>query len=188
MIQSTSRQTRTARAVAVGCFAAALLAGSGMIAAAQADEGSHSGSLAGTWMIQVTLRDCTSGAALGPAFPALVTFHRDGSITEDPGGMAFAPGQRTSGHGSWSPGPGHTFAQEMIALILFPTNPNLPGAPGFDPAKAVSPGFFAGSLTVSHTIRFTGADQIESSGTNRFYKSNGEVYRASCSTATGQRF
>jgi hypothetical protein len=76
----------------------------------------------------------------------------------------------------------------MIALILFTTSANLPGTPSFDPAKPVSPGFFAGSATISQTIRLTGADQIESSGTNRFYKTNGEVYRSGCSTATGQRF
>jgi hypothetical protein len=188
MTQRASRQTRTARAIAIACFIAAFLAGSNCIAAAHTDAAPPSGSLVGTWMIQVTLRDCTSGVALGPEFPSLVTFHRDGSITEDPGGLAFAPGQRSSGHGTWSQAPGHTYSQEMIALILFTTSANLPGTPSFDPAKPVSPGFFAGSATISQTIRLTGADQIESSGTNRFYKTNGEVYRSGCSTATGQRF
>ena len=187
MTQRNSRQTRTARAITIACFIAAFLAGTNCIAAAHTDEAPSAG-LLGTWMIQVTLRDCTTGAALGPAFPSLVTFHGDGSISEDPGGLAFAPGQRSSGHGTWSHAPGHTFSQEMIALILFPTDPNLPGAPGFDPSKPVSPGFFAGSATISQTVRLTGADQIESSGTNRFYKTNGEVYRTGCSTATGQRF
>ena len=185
MLQTTSRSIRTFRVITIACLTAALLAGPRLAAAGQDSE---SAGLAGTWMIQVTLRDCASGAPLGPAFPSLVTFHRDGSITEDPAALAFAPGQRTSGHGSWSPEPGHTFAQEMIALVLFTTAPNLPGAPGFDPSKPVSPGFFAGTAKVSQTIRFTGADQIESSGTNTFYKSSGEVYRSGCSTATGQRF
>jgi hypothetical protein len=76
----------------------------------------------------------------------------------------------------------------MIALVLFDTEPNLPGTPTFDPAKPVSPGFFAGWATVSHTVRFTGVDQIASIGTNSFYKANGDVYRSGCSTATGQRF
>jgi hypothetical protein len=76
----------------------------------------------------------------------------------------------------------------MIALIQFSTPANLPAVPGFDPSKPVSPGFFAGSVSVSHTIRLTGSDQIESSGTNAFYKSNGELYRSGCSTATGERF
>jgi len=183
-----SRHTHTVRSITIACFTAVLLAGSGIAVAARSNEGSNSAGLVGTWMIQVTLRDCSSGAALGPAFPSLVTFHLDGSISEDAGGVAFAPGQRTSGHGTWTPQPGHTFAQEMVALILFTTSANLPGAPGFDPAKPVSPGFFAGTSTVSHTVRLIDRDLIESSGTNRFYKSNGELYRSGCSTATGQRF
>jgi hypothetical protein len=76
----------------------------------------------------------------------------------------------------------------MIALVLFDTEPNLPGTPTFDPARPVSPGFSAGWLTVSHTVRLTGVDQIASFGTNSFYKANGDLYRSGCSTATGQRF
>ena len=76
----------------------------------------------------------------------------------------------------------------MIALVLFDTEPNLPGTPTFDPTRPVSPGFFAGWQTVSHTVRFTSAVDIASTGTNRFYKANGELYRSGCSTATGQRY
>ena len=72
-------------------------------------------------------------------------------------------------------------------MLLFDTPPNLPG-PGFNPTKPVSPGFFAGWVTVTHTVRFTGLDAIESAGTNSFYKANGDLYRSGCSTATGQRF
>lgn len=188
MTQGTTLRTRTVHIVMIACFTAVLAAGSSTTAAAQREEESAPAGLPGTWMIQVTLRDCASGAALAPPIPSLVTFHRDGSITEDPGGLNFAPGQRTSGHGTWTPGPAHTFAQKMIALVLFASDANLPGTPGFDPVKPVSPGFLAGSQTISHTIRLTGADQIESSGTNHFYKSNGDLYRSGCSTATGKRF
>lgn len=186
MLQTTSRYTRTTGAIAIAFLTAALLTSPGVVASVQAS--GDSAGLPGTWMIQVTLRDCTSGAPLGPAIPSLVTFNRDGSINEDPTGAAFAPGQRSSGHGTWTPAPGHTFAQEMIALIQFTTPANLPGVPGFDPSRPVSPGFFAGSVRVSHTIRLTAPDQIESSGTNAFYKSSGELYRSGCSTATGERF
>jgi hypothetical protein len=117
-----------------------------------------------------------------------VTFHGDGTISESAGSLAFAPGQRSPGHGTWTRKSRHTYGQEMIALILFDTAPNLPGAPTFDPTKPVSPGFFAGSVTVSHTVRFTADDRIASAGTNGFFKTNGELYRSGCSTATGARF
>jgi hypothetical protein len=92
------------------------------------------------------------------------------------------------GQGAWTRKRGHTYKQEMIALVLFDTAPNLPGTPTFDPSKPVSPGFFAGWQTVTHTVRFTDGDRIESAGTNSFYKANGELYRSGCSTAIGQRF
>ena len=122
------------------------------------------------------------------SFPSLVTFHRGGTITEDTGSLASAPGQRTSGHGTWSRRAGHKYRQRMLALILFDTEPNLPGSPGFDPSRPVSPGFFAGWVTVTHTVTLSGADDFTSAGTNQFYKADGSVYRSGCSTAIGQRF
>ena len=186
MTQHTSKQIGTARAAAIACLTIGFLAAANIQAGAQSvGEGAD---LVGTWTVQVTLRDCTTGAPLGPAFDSLVTFHGHGTLSENAASLAFAPGQRSPGHGVWARRRGHTFRQDMIALLLFDTAPNLPGTPTFDPTKPVSPGFFAGWVTVSHTVRFTGGDQIASSGTNSFYKTNGELYRSGCSTATGQRF
>lgn len=144
-------------------------------------------SLVGTWGIQVTLRDCTTGVPIGPPFNSLVTFHEGGTLSEAAASPGFAVGQRSPGHGGWTRESGHTFGQSMVALILFDTLPNLPGTPGFNPSLPVSPGFFAGWQTVSHTITPVDADHITSSGANSFYKSNGEFYRGGCSTAAGQR-
>jgi hypothetical protein len=86
-----------------------------------------------------------------------VPFHRGGTISESAGSLAFAPGQRTPGHGTWNHKDKDSYRQQMIALVLFTTAPNLPGTPGFDPAKPVSPGFQAGWLTVSHTVELADA-------------------------------
>jgi hypothetical protein len=144
--------------------------------------------LVGAWLVQVTLRNCATQAPLGPPIHALVTFHRDGTLSESAGGVTFAPGQRSAGHGAWARQSGDTYGQEMVAMINFDTAPNLPGTPTFDPTKPVSPGFFAGWVTISHTVQFTDEDHISSEGTNAFYKLNQEVYRTGCSTATGTRF
>ena len=80
-----------------------------------------------------------------------------------------------------------TYSQHMIALIRFGSPANLPGTPTFDPSKPVSPGFLAGSQTVTHRVQLTGADTLELSGTNAFYDASGQVYRTGCSTAVGQR-
>jgi hypothetical protein len=155
-----------------------LVTASGRLGMAQSSESAFGEGLAGAWMVEVTLRNCETGAAIGPAFHSLVTFHRGGTLSESAGSLAFAPGQRTSGHGEWSQNQGHTYTQRMIALILFDTPANPP----------VSPGFFTGWATVTHTIELTDADHFTSAGTNAFYKFDGTVYRTGCSTAVGRRF
>jgi hypothetical protein len=187
MTRNTSKQVGY-RAVTILTLAGALFTVASSAAWAQPDALTARPSLVGAWSVKVTLRDCATNAPLGPAFNSLVTFHGDGTISESAASLAFAPGQRSPGHGAWTRKRGHTYGQEMVGLVLFDSEPNLPGTPTFDPTKPVSPGFFAGWLTVSHTVRFTAADRIASSGTNSFYKANGELYRSGCSTATGQRF
>jgi hypothetical protein len=181
----TSKAIGGGRVVAVLSLTGALLATSGGGTATAS--GSHSG-LEGAWAIQVTLRDCASNAPLGPSFNSLVTFHSGGTLSESAGSLAFAPGQRSPGHGTWSHRGERTFRQRMIALILFDTPPNLPGTPGFNPSMPVSPGFFAGWQTITHTVELSDDKHQTSAGTNKFYKSNGEVYRTGCSTSIGQRF
>ena len=143
---------------------------------------------AGTYAIEVRVRDCASGAPAGPVIPSLVTFHGDGSIFETPGGRGFAPGQRGDGHGTWRRTGWTTFSQQMIALIVFDTPANLPGMPTFDPTKPVTPGFFAGWSVVSHAVNLTDPTHLSSFGINQFYKTDGTIYRSGCSSATGLRF
>ena len=187
MTRNTSKQAGNRALTILGLTVALFTVASG-VARAQADALTARPGLVGTWAVQVTLRDCATRAALGPPFNSLVTFHGDDTISETAASLAFAPGQRSPGHGTWTRRRGHTYGQDMIALVLFDTEPNLPATPTFDPTKPVSPGFFAGWVTVSHTVRFTNVDRIASTGTNGFYKTNGELYRSGCSTAIGQRF
>ena len=147
-----------------------------------------SNALVGVWSIQVTRRNCATGAPLDAPINSLVSFHLGGTLTETPGGVGFAPGQRGDGHGLWSKSEPHTYHQKFIALLNFDTPPNLPGTPTFDPAKPVSPGFFAGWQTVTHTVELHDADHVSSEGTNAFYRTDGTVYRTGCSTAVGERF
>jgi hypothetical protein len=141
----------------------------------------------GTYAVDVTLRDCASGAPTGPPFASLVTLHAGGTISESAGGRAFAPGQRSPGQGTWRRIGAHTYSQEMIALIVFDTPANLPGTPTFDPTRPVTPGFQAGWVSISHTITFSDRTHATSSGTNAFYTLAGVQYRAGCSTAVLER-
>jgi len=163
----------------------------GVLFGADATSSAHATGLdprvAGTYAVDVTLRDCTTGAPAGAPFASLVTLHGDGTISESAGSRAFAPGQRLPGHGAWDRTGFRTFRQEMIALIVFDTPANLPGTPGFDPTKPVSPGFQAGWMTISHTITFSDPTHATSSGTNTFYTLAGAPYRTGCSTASLQK-
>jgi hypothetical protein len=169
------------------CLAAALVTPSNATAGQSSDSASAQG-LAGAWLVQVTLRNCATGAPLGPPSNSLVSFHRGGTLSEAPGTVAFAPGQRSPGHGTWGKNNDGTYQQDMVGLFLFDTQPNLPGTPTFDPTKPVSPGFFAGWQTIGHAVQMTDADHFTSEGTSTFYKTDGSVYRTGCSTATGARF
>jgi len=174
-----------ARSAAVVSLAGTILMSSGSSLMAVSEDPGNA--LTGTWSVQVTLRDCTTGAPMGPVVNSLVTFHKGGTLSESAGGTGFAVGQRSAGHGIWSQ-KSRQYRQKFIALINFDTPANLPGTPGFDPTKPISPGFFAGWQTVTHTAELVDSNNLESEGTNAFYKTDGTVYRTGCSTAVAERF
>jgi hypothetical protein len=169
-------------------FTCAILLASASGASAQSEQSAVRNGLTGTWLVEVTLRNCATNGPLG-AFRSLVTFHRGGTLTESTSSPVFAIGQRSSGHGTWSSDDARIFSQRMVSLINFDTAPNLPGTPGFNPALPVGPGFFAGWATVTQTTELIDADHFTSFGTNDFYKT-GETspYRSGCSSSVGTRF
>ena len=186
MTSNTHARTRS-RLLPVLGFSLAFVLPLGCLPLASADGGPDQGGVVGTYAVRVTLTNCATGAPLGPPFDSLVTLHAGGTISESAGSLAFAPGQRSPGHGSWVKVGRHTYQQEMVALILFNTAANLPGTPTFDPTKPVTPGFQAGWQTVSHTIVFSDATHATSSGGNAFYTLAGTQYRTGCSTAGLER-
>ena len=187
MISTKTARTVGGSAVATLGLAAACLMMSGTAGLAQSENSGSRKGLVGTWFVQVTLRNCVSNAPLG-SFASLVTYHRGGTLSESTSSPAFAIGQRNPGTGNWEFDGHHEYSQRMIALINFNTPANLPGTPGFNPALPVSPGFFAGWQTVSHTVVPIDADHATSSGTNDFYRADGTLYRTGCSTAVSSRF
>jgi hypothetical protein len=178
---------KAGRVATIASIATVLLISSSGTGLANSSRPSSRNALAGAWLVEVTLRNCASGAPLG-SFNSLVTFHDGGTISEATSSPAFAVGQRSPGHGNWAFEGHRTYNQRMIALINFDTAANLPGTPGFDPTQPVSPGFFAGWSIVTHTLKLTDRNHATSSGTNEFYKFDGTQYRAGCSTAVATRF
>jgi hypothetical protein len=149
---------------------------SGAVCASAQQSASEARTLQGVWYVQVTVRDCATGVALAPPVNSLVTFAAGGTLHESVSGGGFAPGQRSDGHGTWTHKGGRTYDQRFVTMINFAT----PAGPG--------PGFDAGWMKIHHTVEVIDADHIESTGTNSFYRRDGELYRSGCSTAVGTRF
>jgi hypothetical protein len=135
--------------------------------------------LVGVWGASIQPRDCATGAALGPPIRALYTYHQDGTVLVSPGALAFMPGQRSVGHGTWTHSHGGMFVERVVALILFTTSPGTPMG---------SPGFQAGWEVNTATITMTDADHFTSTGGAQFFDTNRQQYRSSCPTRTAERF
>lgn len=132
----------------------------------------------GTWWVNVSQINCQSGAVIAN-FVSLLTFAQGGTMTGTSGSPVFAAGQRSPDHGTWSQAGGaHEYTVSSIALIVFATSPNPP----------VSPGFEAGSQTLSQSLQLTDADHFTSDAVIRFFRTDGIQYRQGCATATGERF
>jgi len=81
------------------------------IANAQSQQAATGRGLVGTWRVDVTLRDCNTGAALASPFRSLLSFARGGTMTETT--ARFSPALRGPGHGIWQQIQGGTFSSTL---------------------------------------------------------------------------
>ena len=169
-------------AVVAGALSGMLILGSGWRISARPvppeHEFSHGRELHGTWHVQVQLYNCQTNAPVGKPFASLLAFADGGTMSETTISPAFAPGQRTSGFGVWSHEGRHIYSAKSVAFLLFTTPPNPP----------MSPGFMAGTQTITQNIEFKdGPDQFTSEAKVEFADTTAKVYRSGCATATAQR-
>ena len=98
-------------------LAGMLVLGSALTTQARSQEVvSHNG-LAGAWRLQLTVRDCQTGAALR-TFPALATFAKGGTLTLTTAGQL--PSLSTPPLGVWRYTGGHTYSAVSEAFIFSP--------------------------------------------------------------------
>jgi hypothetical protein len=123
--------------------------------------------LEGTWRVQVTIRNCQSGAEL-KKFPALLTFAQGGTLTETT--TAFPPAQRTPGHGYWQHARARTYTAVSEAFL-------------FNAANA-----WTGKQRLTQAIEFGGdPDEFNSTATNEIFDINGNLLVTGCATAVASR-
>ncbi len=145
-----------------------------------ASAGGSNPSLVGTWRVQVTLVDCTTGAPVAPPFSSLLTFNAGGTMVGDTTNPGFAPGQRGDDQGLWKQKSWHVYSSRMVTFIKFTTPP--------DPTTH-NPGFTAGQQSISQLITMkSGAKEWTSNAAVIFADSTGAVYRQGCAVADALRF
>ena len=126
------------------------------------------GRIEGAWDVQVTIRNCQTGAAIR-TFASFGTFISGGTVLDSTSGTPQA--QRTLGQGVWSHVSGKTYRFKFKAF-------------NFDPS-----GNFTGWTIINHEARLNrSADEYESAGTSEIYDPNGTLIFTGCSTTTAVRF
>ena len=162
-LRTTMRAALVAGALAVVLGGTALLADQG-----NAGAQSQARTLVGTWLVEITVRNCHTGAAVMAAFPAMATFATGGTVTTSDGGLS--PLARGAGHGVWR----HTGAQTYEAL----TEAFL-----FTPAGALS-----GRQRLRQSVELGfGADEFTASVLAEILDTQGTLLGAGCATSVGRR-
>jgi hypothetical protein len=125
----------------------------------------------GVWQVTRMGVNCNDpNQQLGPSFPALMTFHRDGTVSGQSYGPfpenAYGPGE----FGVWQHGAGNTFSYRLLSYL-------------YDDS-----GQFNGSIIVTATGQLTTADSFSYSSTIEIYDADGNLLATHCGRATGTRF
>ncbi len=124
--------------------------------------------LEGTWDVQVTIRNCQTGAAIR-TFASITTFMSGGTLLDSTSGIPQA--LHTPGHGIWNYTGGRNYRFKFKSF-------------NFDAG-----GNFTGWTIINHEVNLNRrADDYESAGTSEIYAPNGNLIATGCSTTTAARF
>ena len=131
---------------------------------------SHQASVEGVWRVTRHGVNCVTGGEVS-TFPALMTFHADGTVS----GQAVAPGSTNAfgpaEHGVWSRSPGsHSFSFKLVSY-------------GYDDS-----GIFSRHLEVSGTGQLTRGNALSYKASIAFFDANDNLLFTACGAATGLRF
>jgi hypothetical protein len=138
----------------------------GTIATAQSQQAATG--LEGTWRVEVTLRDCNIGEALGSPIRSLLSFARGGTMTETT--ARFSPALRGPGHGIWQQIQGSTFSSTFEAFR-------------YDPA-----GVWIETQRITQTIEIgDDPNTWTANAHNEIFDTNDNLLISGCSTAVGHR-
>jgi len=143
-----------------------LALGSGLKARAQSE--SQAGPLEGAWRVQLTVRDCQTGAALR-TFPALFTFAKGGTLTATTAGQS--PALFTPNLGVWGHTHGNTYSAVSEAFVFSPV------------------GVWIQTHRLTRVIELDrDADEFTDTVTVEIFDTNRNLLGTGCGTSAGRRF
>jgi hypothetical protein len=129
--------------------------------------------MVGTWRVQVSVINCSTGQTVGPRFSSLLTFGRGGTLSGTTRNPAFQPGQRTSDFGFWRQTGSNTYSADSEAFLLF--------------TSSAPPVFQAGTQRIVQSITLSG-DSFDSVAITRFYDTAGTLLTSGCARAIATRY
>jgi len=121
--------------------------------------------LVGVWQAVRHGVDCQTGEDLPISFPAIVTFHGDGTMTGDTGGTD------TTEYGSWQREPGTQNYSFRNVSYSYDEN-----------------GDFAISFVITATVHLIDANSFEYRSTIQIFDADGNLIVTLCGRADGTRF
>ncbi len=126
------------------------------------------GGLEGVWNLQLTRRDCQTGAVIGTG-QAILTFVSGGTMHDF--GTGRSPATRSPGYGIWSSSSNGQYT-DAFQFFLFHSD-----------------GTFGGRQIVREQIQLSSdGNSLTNSAATQILDVNGNVTSNRCSTATGTRF
>lgn len=142
-----------------------------MLATAQAAAQAAEPTLAGVWRVTRHGVSCLTGQQVN-SFPALMTFHKDGTMHNDSVGPGSTAAEGTAEHGVWQREPGdHNYSFSILGY-------------GWDPQT----GAFEGSAEIRGTLQLTTSNSFAYDARIQFIDPAGNVLVTLCGSATGARF
>jgi hypothetical protein len=143
----------------------------GSTARAQSEQSSAVQNLEGTWRVQISLYNCSTGAPQS-SFWSLLTFARGGTMTETTSNPALI-GLRSPGHGFWSSTAPNTYTAVSEAFIFYDV--------ANTPIKM-------GTQKILQTITLLDSNGWITSGAKvKFFNTSGINYLTGCANATAWR-
>ena len=126
---------------------------------------SRDGKIAGTWRVQVTLRNCQTGAEIR-SFPALLTFAVGGTLTGT--STVLPPSARSGDFGVWEHN-GHNSYSAVSEAFLF------------------NGAAFTQRQRITQSITLNSDDNFDSNAQTEFFDTAGNLLTTGCATAVASR-